>query len=478
LADDDFSLDDVEVAKAEPNALADYDFNFDLDLDDDAEVKPSAGHYDMDLSESPVSQSSAQLDDDFNLDFDLPDDPASEAEDLSDISLALDSLDEDVLPADVETSSDDEFSFDFNELDDDTSAVAKEVETIKAPQLADAENFAPESLGDDFNLEMDVDDLDLAALDHEMEALDKDLDVSDEDLFDGGPVAGEKFDFDDELGDLDLKLDDDSLPGAGAQAITGTNESPLDEELALDEIALEESLPADGGFSFDGDLEALDDELAADEDLSFELADADTLEDDPGATSLEELPEDLSLDADDFDLEAFDGAEDLKALDATFDEASLDELALDEAATDEELLSLDLADEEVPGLEDDLASEFSLDEAPSELQAAHLADNANAHSVEVSEDISDDELFEQALSDFSAEEFTMDETSDMSDDEMDDELDFMADADEAATKLDLARAYIDMGDSDGARDILAEVAQEGNDQQRQEAADLLSRIDA
>ena len=44
------------------------------------------------------------------------------------------------------------------------------------------------------------------------------------------------------------------------------------------------------------------------------------------------------------------------------------------------------------------------------------------------------------------------------------------------TKLDLARAYIDMGDSQGARDILDEVVKDGDDTQRQEAKDMLSRL--
>jgi pilus assembly protein FimV len=57
-----------------------------------------------------------------------------------------------------------------------------------------------------------------------------------------------------------------------------------------------------------------------------------------------------------------------------------------------------------------------------------------------------------------------------------DEFDFLADADEIATKLDLARAYIDMGDTDGAKDILDEVMQEGTDTQKQEASTLLNRI--
>jgi pilus assembly protein FimV len=47
---------------------------------------------------------------------------------------------------------------------------------------------------------------------------------------------------------------------------------------------------------------------------------------------------------------------------------------------------------------------------------------------------------------------------------------------EVGTKLDLARAYMDMGDPDGARSILNEVLQEGSDSQRQEAQRLLDSI--
>lgn len=59
-----------------------------------------------------------------------------------------------------------------------------------------------------------------------------------------------------------------------------------------------------------------------------------------------------------------------------------------------------------------------------------------------------------------------------------DELDFLSDADETATKLDLARAYIDMGDREGARDILDEVMIEGSDAQKQEARELLNRLES
>ena len=51
-----------------------------------------------------------------------------------------------------------------------------------------------------------------------------------------------------------------------------------------------------------------------------------------------------------------------------------------------------------------------------------------------------------------------------------------ADMDEIGTKLDLARAYVDMGDPDGARSILEEVAAEGNEAQQEEARQLLDSL--
>lgn len=56
------------------------------------------------------------------------------------------------------------------------------------------------------------------------------------------------------------------------------------------------------------------------------------------------------------------------------------------------------------------------------------------------------------------------------------EFDFLSGTDEVATKLDLAQAYIDMGDADGARDILSEVLTEGDEAQRGEAKEMLDRI--
>lgn len=56
--------------------------------------------------------------------------------------------------------------------------------------------------------------------------------------------------------------------------------------------------------------------------------------------------------------------------------------------------------------------------------------------------------------------------------------DYMAltEMDEHETKLDLAKAYFDMGDEDSARTILENVAQQGNDAQKREAHSLLNKI--
>jgi len=55
-------------------------------------------------------------------------------------------------------------------------------------------------------------------------------------------------------------------------------------------------------------------------------------------------------------------------------------------------------------------------------------------------------------------------------------MDDIGAVDEVGTKLDLAKAYIDMGDPEGARSILDEVLEEGSDGQKQEAQQLIQQI--
>ncbi|HEB98211.1 MAG TPA: tetratricopeptide repeat protein [Thiotrichales bacterium] len=57
-----------------------------------------------------------------------------------------------------------------------------------------------------------------------------------------------------------------------------------------------------------------------------------------------------------------------------------------------------------------------------------------------------------------------------------DEEGVLTEADEVATKLDLARAYIEMGDPEGAKAILEEVMDEGNAAQKSEAEELMKEV--
>lgn len=49
-------------------------------------------------------------------------------------------------------------------------------------------------------------------------------------------------------------------------------------------------------------------------------------------------------------------------------------------------------------------------------------------------------------------------------------------SDEVGTKLDLARAYLDMNDEESARSILEEVVEEGNDRQKAEAEEMFAKL--
>ena len=75
------------------------------------------------------------------------------------------------------------------------------------------------------------------------------------------------------------------------------------------------------------------------------------------------------------------------------------------------------------------------------------------------------------LSETSGEPASVDTTSSM------DSI-YGAETDPTDSKLDLARAYIDMGDDDGARPVLHEVIKQGDYSQQAEAVELLRRIEA
>ncbi|EJL95639.1 FimV N-terminal domain containing protein [Pseudomonas sp. GM102] len=195
------------------------------------------------------------------------------------------------------------------------------------------------------------------------------------------------------------------------------------------------------------------DEFPLDDDLSFESVLQQQ-------TEIKENLDDLS----DFDLDMDLGGD---ASPATLVE-------------DDFLLSLDEDLKDLPAAQAPTVTEVPLDdlELPADFDLS-LADEMDAATPD------QPDAFESELNDVNAEldrlsqslgepSFTAEDALASAADEPD--FDFLSGTDEVATKLDLAQAYIDMGDNDGARDILNEVVTEGDAGQKSEAKEMLSRL--
>ncbi len=294
----------------------------------------------------------------------------------------------------------------------------------------DADNFSLDdlTLDDQEPAAAPVDDMDLSLDDLEAE-LDRDL------------TSGSS----DSLNDFgDLSLGDDELDLASTSSPAGSGISDLDFDLSLDDTPSTSSNAA------------LSDDLA---DFSLDL-------DEPKTTATSE-EDDFLLSLDD-DISS-SSSNDFSSSTDFSGNSDFADLSLEPDATPELHAGLD-AEHELP-------ADFDLsvpDDAPSapvsnETFAAKL-DEVTAELDQMSEklDLPEEDDFDSLIAPATgAAAGGLD---------ADDDFDFLSGTDETATKLDLARAYIDMGDSEGARDILDEVISEGSDAQQQEARELIARI--
>lgn len=263
----------------------------------------------------------------------------------------------------------------------------------------------------------------------------------------------------------------------------------LGSELALDfPASVESEVETSTGSLDDSDdmpveSESLDEAL----DLEFELPSMESNEDGGSSFGLDVSGETGS------EKETLEGqsSDDLGGLE--LDNFGADEVVSEVSGVPEEGFDLDLDDMGELDLGGDESGEFdggveldldglasSLEEAGVDLSdAAELVDE---DSLEDSLSASADESFELpdssdldlAESSVSEADSDSDESADINLDE--DDLDLLSDLDENATKLDLARAYLEMGDASGAKEILQEVLAEGNDTQKQDAEAMLGQI--
>jgi pilus assembly protein FimV len=241
-----------------------------------------------------------------------------------------------------------------------------------------------------------------------------------------------------ELIDLD---DDAAIAKAGAlrAAIPGAADTPF--AFGVTSAAAEAGISDEPDFDLDFDLDAM---------LEPPAAEA------PVQTPAPEPEPEPVLDLDEMDF----AAQPEEQFDVSFD--------LDDAADVAELQAVDVAQPAAVAEADPVAEDgaFDLD--------FDLDLTASAAEPEPEFDLAD--ITAPAAPELDAESTAMLGAVTADAGEIDEELGFLSDADEAATKLDLARAYIDMGDKDGARDILAEVLDEGRDEQKREAQALLDSI--
>jgi pilus assembly protein FimV len=171
---------------------------------------------------------------------------------------------------------------------------------------------------------------------------------------------------------------------------------------------------------------------------------------DLGALDLESAAEESVSDADtlDFDLD-LGGADEVAA---ESDEGGMDfDLDLGELSAEEASLS---ADAEKPGLDLDMG-DFD------------LADLESAETLETATEATGGLDLEMALDDF-GDLGDLDDLGDLG------ELD--SGEDEITTKLDLAQAYAEMGDAEGARSMLEEVIAAGSAEQKQQAQALIDKL--
>jgi len=264
--------------------------------------------------------------------------------------------------------------------------------------------------------------------------------------------------------------------GLAAAAVAAELDAQYVKDLLLDEPEAPAPAPVEDDLdsAFDLSLDDLDnitpvepapvvepeapvelDEFPSDDDLSFESVLQQQ-------TDIKENLDDLS----DFDLDLDLGAEPAPAVDL---------------ADDDFLLDLDEGVKDLPPVEPPVVADVPQDdlELPADFDLS-LADEMDSNPA------AEPDAFAAELDDVNAELDRLSQTiaeptfteadAAIGADLGEDDFDFLAGTDEAATKLDLAQAYIDMGDSDGARDILNEVLTEGDEKQRGEAKEMLSNL--
>jgi pilus assembly protein FimV len=281
---------------------------------------------------------------------------------------------------------------------------------------------------------------------------------------------------------------EDSAEATGRNPEVDLDSTGIRERFAADDTSLNEALDIDQMLSETGQMRLAPDETGQNPLLqrADEMTDIDfdeSLLEATGRTQI--LPEDFAVET------TSDAGDDMIADEAETLLASLDD---DEHDEDETMLARTLNEEadfdfartealprdvftgnmdldetgEMPAV---ASTDFDLDldDLTAALRVSEMGDTVDMPR--------DDATVEHVRPGFDDSDETSEvPTMSLSPEDMSDDLHEARTMTEVGTKLDLARAYVDMGDPGGARSILEEVLDEGDESQRQQAQQLLESL--
>jgi len=450
--DSGLSAADLEIAKPQ---------EADFDLGSEGEDDTNFSSTDFNLSEEDAAADFA---------VDASDASSDEVGDLA--STQRISADDELLSFDdIDEQAGDDIGDDLLELPDD---IGDELEF----------SMDDEEAGDDLNLE---DDLDLAGgLEFDPDATVDDIEAT------TGSLEVVSEDQDDISIDEDTKLEieattDNLKPVSEDQdEISIGDETKLEIEATTDNLKPVSEDQNEISVGEETELEILDedddevvvlglDESSVDDDLLDLNADEDSFEvdSDDDATAFE-IDDDI-----DFDKKT-------ETIMPNYEDTEVVPMAVsdDAGATDDDPSEIDLGMEDTTNVklvsDDDDAAGDAEDVSIIDFGGDDFDEPTAVIEVDADDDVFviDDDAEESRTGTFAPGDF--DEPTELvasiaNVDDIDD-LMLPEDVDEVSTKLDLARAFIDMGDTEGARGSLEEVMSEGNAEQKVEAKALLDQI--
>ena len=380
----------------------------------------------------------------------------------------------------VAATSDDDISEALEVAGSDDSAEFnmesdEEIENFDSDNIDD--NALDFSFGDDDTSKDVFEDSEDALEESATAVLDTDLDFDADDELDESSTAilEESVDFDTDEATQAFAVDDELLGKANQQ-----NNSDSDGEevfLDFDQDAIESEL----NTTHDSETEMLDESIASGVDLDDAINLEDNLE-----TETFDNDSGIKIDNDLEEMLDNDGSETTMFDSSLFDVDRAEADPIDQNRVDEDTVSLEQVQENLTAELETLSFDSDID--PEKIEEDSLPTLQTSEIGKPDLDDFDDNLaasetgtFEaDMLADSVTEQYdvgNIDSTmADFGEFGGDDELENPSVIEEVGTKLDLAKAFVDMGDEDAAKETLTEVIEQGDSTQIQEAKDLLDKL--